>query len=334
MIAVFILFFSLSVLMSFLLSFYFSKIKSELVLKFFTKKNRVQDIHTKNILRVGGLIIFPVILLLMIFYPGFPLQGEWFSLILGGAILFFGGVLDDIFDLKPWEQFLFQIAAVLTFIILGNIKITSINLPFLNQIYFNDFFGFLTPFFLLIFFINIFNFLDGIDGIAAGTGLIAFLIIFVLSVLLPIKQMPPAVFSLIAGGALLGFLFFNKPPAKIFLGTSGSNLIGFFLGALSIIAGSKILTLLIVAILPAIDALAVILERFFNKKSIFNADKSHLHHILLQKGLSQEKIFVSYLILTAFFAFGALFLQNFLKLAFFILLAAVAFGYIYQLKSE
>lgn len=330
----FILLFAAGFILSFFISFFLSKIKNVTFFRLFLKKGRVQDIHQKDIFRIGGICIFFTVLTVLLLYPNFPLKEEWLALILGMIILFLGGILDDIFDLSPLWQFLFQGGASAIFIFLGNVKISSIQAPFIGQIYLSDTFSFLLAFLLIIFFINIFNFLDGIDGIAAAVGLIGFLTIYVLTAILLIKQVPVTIFALIFSGALLGLLFFNKPPAQIFLGTSGSNLIGFCLGALSIIAGSKILTLLIVLILPSIDALIVIWQRFLKKRNIFQADKSHLHHILLKKNISQEKIFVFYTLFTAFFALGALFLKHYFKFVFFVFFIIFAYIIIYQLKQS
>jgi UDP-GlcNAc:undecaprenyl-phosphate GlcNAc-1-phosphate transferase len=332
MILDFIFLFCAGFLISLFSSFFLSKVGKKGFLEFFIKKGRVQDIHQKDILRIGGIIIFFSILAILFFYQDFPIKGEWLILILAGAILLIGGILDDIFDLNPLFQFIFQASAVLFFLFFSGIKIEFIYLPFIGQVYLGDFFGTFILFALLIFFINIFNFLDGVDGVASGIGIIGFLTIFILSVLFNVKQIPPAIFSLIISGSLLGFLLFNKPPAKVFLGTSGSNLIGFFLGALSIIAGSKVLTLLIVSVLPAIDAMIVIFQRFFQQKNIFHADQTHFHHILLGKGILQEKIFIIYIILTAFFAFGALFLQGTFKFIFFIFVAFITFLSVIKLR--
>lgn len=329
----FILLFFGSAFLSFLIAFLIEHIKSPDFLKLFTKSARIQDIHKGDIYRIGGIIIFFSISLLLFFYPDFPIKKEWLALFISALILVIGGVLDDIFDLKPIWQFLFQGVATSTFIVFGNIKISFINAPFLGQIVFNDFWGILIPFILIIFFVNVFNFLDGIDGVASGVGFLAFLSIFIISLSLPIKQIPPAIFALIMAGVLFGFLFFNQPPAKIFLGTAGSNLIGFLLGALSIIAGSKILTLLIVSILPAVDALMVIVRRFKRKKSIFKADTSHLHHILFKKGFTPRNIFNFYIFSTAFFTIGALFLQNYLKFIFFVFCAGVIFLVINKMEK-
>lgn len=329
----FVLLFGGGTLMSFFAALILNRPPCVHFFKLFIKSKRAQDIHKKNIYRIGGIIIFFSILTPLFLYSNFPIKGEWLALIFGMAILFLGGTVDDIFDLKPIQQFLFQAAAAAIFIIFGNVKIDYINAPLIGQVYLNDVFAVFIPFILIIFFINIFNFLDGIDGAAAGVGLLSFLTIFIISLSLPVKQIPPAVFSVIASGALLGFLFFNKPPAKIFLGTSGSNLIGFLLGALSIIAGSKILTLLMASILPAIDAFIVIIQRFKQKKSIFAADKSHLHHILLKKGMAQKNIFVLFVVLTTFFAISSLFMQNNAKFIFFIVFALISAIIIYKLKN-
>ena len=93
-----------------------------------------------------------------------------------------------------------------------------------------------------------------------------------------------------------GFLFFNLPSAKIEAGTSGSYFTGFILASLAIIAGSKIITMMIVLILPLIDVIWVVVGRWRNKKSIFKRDKSHLHYRLRRIGWSDRKIFLSYFV--------------------------------------
>jgi UDP-GlcNAc:undecaprenyl-phosphate GlcNAc-1-phosphate transferase len=150
--------------------------------------------------------------------------------------------------------------------------------------------------------INVINFLDGLDGLAAGVSFFSAVSIFFVSLLLTVYQPATALLSAILAGSLLGFLPFNFNPAKIFMGDSGSHFLGFALAILAIISGAKMATAFLVLGFPILDGLLVVCKRVIRGGSPFQADKSHLHHRLLDIGLSTRAAVIFIWLLTI--AFG------------------------------
>jgi UDP-GlcNAc:undecaprenyl-phosphate GlcNAc-1-phosphate transferase len=167
------------------------------------------------------------------------------------------------------------------------------------------------------------KFLDGLDGLCAGISLIGGLTLFTLSLLPKVNQPMTAILAIIFVGSLLGFLFYGFYPASIFLGESGSTFCGFILGVLAIILGGKIATALLVMGIPILDVAWAIVRRLWYKQSPFKADKSHLHHRLLDIGLSQKQTVLLLYGISAIFGFTAVFLQSFGKLIALIILFCV-----------
>jgi len=177
---------------------------------------------------------------------------------------------------------------------------------------------------------NAMNWVDGIDGVSGGVTLIGAGTIFLLSLRPEVNQPPVAIITAALVGSLIAFLLFNFHPSKILAGTSGSMFMGFALAALAIFAGAKIATTLLVLAIPVIDALWVIGERFGAGKSIFSADKRHLHFRLLALGWSQRKVCLFYWSITVFIAIAALNTRAFGKtvtfLSVLILMLAILFA--------
>jgi UDP-N-acetylmuramyl pentapeptide phosphotransferase/UDP-N-acetylglucosamine-1-phosphate transferase len=142
---------------------------------------------------------------------------------------------------------------------------------------------------------NAVNWLDGLDGLAAGVGGIAALIFALHS--LNMGQYSVALLPLALAGALLGFLPYNFHPARIFLG-GGAPLLGFLLGALSSIGGAKGATLLLVLGIPILDVAWLIVRRLWQGRSPMQGSREHLHHRLLDAGLSQPAIVLLYYVFT------------------------------------
>jgi len=211
----------------------------------------------------------------------------------GVGLILVVGLIDDIWKLNWQFQLFFQICvAVIVFV--SGVQIEYITNPFGGLIHLAWGASLLPGFFIGVFWIvllmNAINWLDGIDGLSGGVSLISALAIFILAIKPEVNQPPVGIISIALIGAILGFLIFNFYPAKIMAGTSGSFFLGFMLASLSIFAGTKIATTLLVLTIPIVDAIAVMVQRFYFGKSIFKADSSHLHHKLLHRGWSQKKI--------------------------------------------
>lgn len=253
------------------------------------------------------------------------------ALFVGSAILMLGGFLDDKYNIKPWQQFIFPVFAVLL-VLYGGINLTKITNPFGGTINL-DFFrvgGRLVAVDALVFvwllgLTYTTKILDGLDGLVTGLTAIGSLMIFFLASTEKFYQPDVALVALIFAGANLGFLIFNFYPAKIFLGEGGSLLTGFVLGFLAIAAGGKIATTLLVMGLPALDVLATIIRRFWARQSPTQSDAGHLHYRLLQKGFSQRQAVMFYYSLAVIFGILTLFLQSQQKFWALLILAVVAF---------
>lgn len=222
-----------------------------------------------------------------------PIDAAFKGLILGGAVLTLVQSVDDLRPLPFWLQGIGHLIAGAV-VVGGGVAITFIGnplWPYLGTQYFRlDAVPYLSQVFTIVWifaFINVVDWLDGLDGLAAGIGTIAGLAIAAISILLGTPA--TAVLGIILAGALIGFLPLNFFPAQIYLG-GGAFLLGYLLAVLSIFSGAKTGTALLVLAIPIIDALLVILSRIRSGKSPFLGDRSHLHHRLMKTGLSHPQI--------------------------------------------
>ena len=225
------------------------------------------------------------------------------GLLIGSTLIFVVGLYDDWRELGPIPQFVAQVlAAAIAIIFL--IIIEYVNNPLTGQ---------QTPEFpyivtvtvtlvWLTLMMNTVNWLDGLDGLAAGVVALACVVLFVNSVF---RLQPPqhsvALLPVALLGATLGFLPFNFFPAKIFLGSSGAFLLGYVLGVLSIIGGAKMAAILLVLGLPLLDVAWQIFDRLRRGQNPAIGDRGHLHFRLLDMGLTQRQIVVAYYLFSAIF---------------------------------
>jgi len=257
-----------------------------------------RKIHAYPIPRVGGIAIAVayVIALLSISGPREPFDGPsaW-KLIPGAAIVFFTGMLDDLFSLKPLAK-LGGLVAAASIVFWSGLHIgglASHSLPVWLDYPLTVFWLLLTS--------NALNLIDGLDGLCAGMGLVSTLALFTAAVLH--HNAPLAYATLPLAGALLGFLCHNLNPATVFLGDSGALLVGFLLGCYGMIWTQKTSTLLSMLVpllalsIPLLDVSLSVLRRFLRKQPIFAADREHIHHRLLDRGLSpRQAVWVLYLV--------------------------------------
>lgn len=247
----------------------------------------------EHLSRLGGVAIIASFIVVILFHPYLVLSKSIIGLIGGSILVFFFGLWDD---LRPqsWKvQLAFQVILALLMVIFG-IRILSLNIPFHETFFFTAEAWFLPSVFLsLIWFLlvmNAMNWLDGLDGLAGGVSILSLLTIVLLALKPEVNQPPVAILALVATGGTLGFLLFNFYPARILLGTTGSLFLGFLIALLAIISGTKIATALMVLSLPIMDALFVIGDRLWHKRSLFQADQSHLHYRLRDLGWSERNI--------------------------------------------
>lgn len=285
-----------------------------------TRKSHLSD---KPLL--GGLAVFiSFFIVVAVIYLGgwgnFSLisAGYLLAILFGSVLIMIGGFLDDKFNLKPWQQIIWPLSAALVALLAG-IRIGYITNPLGGTdntiIYLAPITGWLVSFAWLMGMMYTTKFLDGLDGLAAGIGIIAALIIFILSLDWDVPFSGTGIMALALAGALAGFLFFNWQPAKIFLGEGGSIYIGFMLGILSIISGSKIATTLLVVGLPALDVGWVFVQRLMKGESPFShADRKHLHYRLVDFGFSSRGAVLFLYLLSLTFGATAIFAKSFGKL--------------------
>ena len=276
-----------------------------------------RKIHKQAIPLLGGVAIFlSYFILLFSFAPHF-LSGNlrpshliaFFS---GALIIVIGGALDDKYNLRPSVQIIFPLLAILALIV-GGVSISKISNPFGGFINLESFF-IVGPILIMIWLLGMMyttKLLDGVDGLVSGVSAIGGLVIFLFTLTTKYYQPDIAFAAILLSGAVSGFLIFNWHPAKIFLGESGSLLLGYILGVLAIISGGKIAIALLVMGIPILDVVWTILRRLLQGKNPFRfADKKHLHHRLLALGLSQRKTVLIFYTLSLIFGFSGLFLQS------------------------
>ncbi len=220
--------------------------------------------------------------------------------VIGGAVLIaLVGALDDAFDLNPLLKLIGQIGAATIAATAGGAVIQSITVPFLHSLQFPDGGKELTVIWLVVL-MNIVNLSDGVDGLAAGVCTIDGIAFTIIAFDLQGGNSAAAVLAAITAGASLGFLFHNFYPAKIFMGDTGSNLLGYLLGVAAVIGSLKTnavvalaLPLLVLAV-PFLDTSFVVAKRLKYRRLPWRADANHFHHRMARIGFSQRKT-VAYL---------------------------------------
>ncbi len=256
-----------------------------------------RKIHTEALPRVGGiaiaigyLVAFSALLLLRL-NGGSIVWNEMNQVIrlMPAAVLIFGtGLYDDLRGLKPWSKFGLQFAAAgLAF--WGGVRVMSLHGRGIESWWWSI----PVTLFWLVFCTNAFNLIDGVDGLATGVGLFATLT--TLAAALMHGNYPLVLATVPLAGALAGFLRYNFNPASIFLGDSGSYTIGFLLGCFGILWSQKAATVLGITAplmafaVPLLDTSLAIVRRFLRRQPIFGADRGHIHHKLLDMGMTTRR---------------------------------------------
>lgn len=288
-----ILFFPLSFIITLILVPIFRKIA---ILLNITDKPSARKIHTKPKPYLGGLAIFVSAVICINIFGSQIFYSSNTKLVIAAFLLVIVGVIDDKFDLPSYLKLGFQfLIAIYASIVVGGIsKIEIYSFVF----YFNQFQGYLVMTLWLVALINAFNLIDGLDGLAAGTGVISFTTLLIVSFMSNDVSNAPLLYTLI--GCLMGFLFYNFYPATIFLGDSGSMLIGFIVGIISLgsyktVTVTSSILLFLVGFLPILDATLSFVRRKINGQRAFKADALHFHHRLLLHGYSHpQAVFIMY----------------------------------------
>ncbi|MAX10039.1 MAG: hypothetical protein CMG13_04150 [Candidatus Marinimicrobia bacterium] len=269
-------------------------------------KPNYRKIHKQEILSGGGIIVFFGMLVSFIIMVALSFNNDsdftfnyvFSFFMLGFSILFLMGILDDRLNLKAKSKFFLQIIACLLFILLSG---QSISFDFIIE---NEIFSIVMTLFFMLSIINAFNLIDGLDGLASGLSLISLLSLSLISN----ESTNYMIYPLI--GSTLTFLIRNSYPAKMFLGDSGSYVLGYSLSVFIILIINssselngtlKIAYMLFFIAIPVIDVIYAFSRRLINKVNIFSPDRKHLHHQLLNRDIKHEDaVFILYLIHSLF----------------------------------
>jgi UDP-GlcNAc:undecaprenyl-phosphate GlcNAc-1-phosphate transferase len=212
--------------------------------------------------------------------------------ILAGAVLIaFVGALDDRFDLPPGAKLVGQVVAA-TIPVATGVEVTNITLPFVGAVSFGSAGGPITVV-ALVGVMNVVNFSDGIDGLAAGVCAISALAFSIIA--FDLERNHAGVFAALTAGAALGFLVHNFYPASVYMGDCGSNLLGLLLGCIAVEGAVKtqavlaLLFPLVVLAVPFLDTTFVVLKRVKYRRAVYRADANHFHHRFSRIGFSQRR---------------------------------------------
>jgi len=254
--------------------------------------------HTGRVVRIGGLALFPAFALaaLLPVFLGLDRQDplelvRLEGVLLGMGIIWLMGILDDVLDLPAWAQLVGMVLASLVSMAF-RVFVEVFNNPFGNQQVWVDWY-LMVPVTLvwLLGMTGTMNMLDGLDGLATGVTTIAALVLFVH--MLRLQQFSVALLPLALMGCCIGLLPYNRPKARIFLG-GGAYLLGYSLGALSIVAGAKVATALLVLWLPIVDVVWQVYCRARRGQALMVGDRGHLHLRLQDIGWPTRRILAMY----------------------------------------
>lgn len=255
--------------------------------------NDERRVHNCPIPKMGGLAIYISFVLVFLINIKHSIASDY-GLIIGSFIIIVGGIIDDIKTLRPRYKLIFQVLATFCLIFSGT-AIKLVTNPFYGiHPYIN--LGLLSIPITIVWVIgitNAFNLIDGLDGLAAGIAFISSITLMIVALIN--GRYETVILTTILSGAILGFIPYNFNPATIFMGDTGSQLLGFLLAAISIDGAIKSATSLVIAVpllalgLPIYDTLFAMIRRKANGKPIMEGDKGHLHHRLLNLGLNQKQ---------------------------------------------
>ncbi len=295
---------------------------------------RGRHLHPHVMAKSGGMALYLAFTLTAILAQFLPVERtddkeiiRLAGLLLGGAFLFLFGLLDDKRELSALPQYIAQLLAA-AIAVLFLIIIEGFNNPLTGQ---------RTPewpyivtvtltLFWLGFMMNTVNWLDGLDGLAGGVCAVAALMIFIHAAS-RLDQVSVSLLALALFGAALGFLPYNFPPARVFMGSNGALFLGYTIGVLGIIGGAKMATVLLVMGLPLLDVVWQIVRRVSSGRNPTEGDRGHVHYRLLDAGISPRQIVLGYYVFCALFGGIALVTASRLfKLIALIVMAAVIGG--------
>jgi UDP-GlcNAc:undecaprenyl-phosphate GlcNAc-1-phosphate transferase len=222
---------------------------------------------------------------------------HWYGVFAAAAVITVVGAVDDRFDLHPVVKFAGQVVAAVTAVHFG-VNVKDIAVPFVGLLHFPNVGGAITVV-ALVAMMNVVNFSDGVDGLAAGVSAIIAIALAVIAISLyeghHLQSPAPAIFAALIAGGALGFLVHNFPPASSFMGDCGANLLGLLMGCLAVEATVKtevvisfVLPLILLTV-PFLDTTFVVLKRLKYHRPIYAPDSEHFHHRMARIGFTPRR---------------------------------------------
>ena len=270
-----------------------------------------RKLHTRPIASLGGVGIFIGFLIPILISIPANTNPEFQYFIASAIVIFFLGLKDDILVISAKKKFLGQLAATAILVHRAGVRINSMH-GFLGIYELPEIISILLSYITIIVTINAFNLIDGVDGLAGSLGVLTTAVFGVYFYLAGMPGYSMLSFTMMA--SLVAFLFFNFPPAKIFMGDSGSLLLGLtnallvikFINVADSAAGQFPITASVaigfsILIVPLLDTLRVFSMRIYKGRSPFSPDRNHIHHLLLDRGLSHSAVTLSCVGLNLFF---------------------------------
>jgi UDP-GlcNAc:undecaprenyl-phosphate GlcNAc-1-phosphate transferase len=250
---------------------------------------RARGLSDRPMPRLGGLAIFAGVLVSALLF--LPLDGRFGAILAGAAVISAVGALDDMLELSAPVKLAGQIVAALI-PVLDGVRVQDFTLPLVHRVELGDL-GIPLTVLGMVLIMNVVNFSDGIDGLAAGVCAIAAAAFVVIA--FDLERANAAVLAAIITGAALGFLVHNFHPATVFMGDCGSNLLGLLLACVAVEGTLKtqslialVLPLVILAV-PFLDTTFVVLKRLKYRKPVYQADREHFHHRMDRIGFSTRR---------------------------------------------
>lgn len=297
-----------------------------------------RKIHKKPIASLGGVGIFTGFFLADLLFISSHQYPEFQYFFAAAIVIFFLGLKDDILIITATKKFVGQISAAAIIIHLGGLQIDSMHGLFgVHQL--PQAFSLALSYLTIILIINAYNLIDGVDGLAGMLGLLTMSVFGIYFYIAGMEAYSLLAFSL--GGSLLAFLIFNHHPAKIFMGDSGSLMVGLFNAilvlkfisvaetpAVPVPVESVVPVGISILMIPLLDTIRVFSIRIFSGRSPFSPDRNHIHHLLLDKGLSHKHVALACLLLNTFFISLAYFGRGLGPTVLTCTLITVAFGFL------
>ncbi|MGN1276075.1 MAG: MraY family glycosyltransferase [Floccifex sp.] len=240
-----------------------------------------RTVHHGKISRIGGVSIYLAFIITMAIFVSADRAMD--GILIGGSIMFFAGLIDDLIDMKPLMKLALEILAAIVLVYYGvsvdviRIFGIQIDIPVITLVFTIIWIAGIT---------NAVNLIDGLDGLAGGMSVVILIVIGCLA--LVERRIDVMTITFILAFSTLGFLVYNAHPASIFMGDCGSLFLGFMISAISLLGfkSSTIVTLalpMLLLMLPIIDTLSAILRRTLKGMKFMQADKSHIHHLLMKQ---------------------------------------------------